>query len=156
MHEAKTAAELLDLIRVERLALEESMAELSDEELSTPGVAGHWSAKDILTHVTWWESQTLKKLRGERTAHDRLGGEDNDAVIDIVNNEVYLEYREQPAAEVRSVFRSNLARVTGTLAIYEEDFVRANLNFIAENTYRHYPEHAAQIREWAAREPARA
>ena len=156
MREATTAAELLDLIRSERSALEESVAVLSNQDLATPGPAGYWSAKDILVHVTWWEGQTLRKLHGERTAHDRLGGEDNYAVIDVVNNEVYVEYREQPAADVRAAFRSHLAQLTGALAAYDEDFVRANLDFIAENTYRHYQEHTVQIREWTARQPARA
>ena len=151
MQEQMSAAQLVDLIRGERAALEDSIASLSDERFAEPGVAGHWSAKDLVLHVAWWEQRTIEKLRGQKTAHDRLGGADNDRILDIVNDEAYRAYCDQPAAEARLAFRASLPSLTAFLVGLGEEAVRANRDFIADNTFRHYPEHAAQIREWAAR-----
>ena len=43
-------------------AFKESHAGLSDSQLTEPGVTGHWSVKDIIAHVTWWEEEALKHL----------------------------------------------------------------------------------------------
>ena len=43
-------------------ALKESYAGLSDAELLEPGVAGAWSVRDVIAHVTWWEEEALTHL----------------------------------------------------------------------------------------------
>jgi mycothiol maleylpyruvate isomerase-like protein len=148
MLEPVSTAQLLECIRAERSVLDESVAALAEERLSEPGVVGHWSVKDVLVHVTWWEQRTIEKLRGEHTAHDQLGGADNDQLLDIMNDEVYREHRDQPASAVKAAYCGSLAAISEALTSFPEDFVLANKDFIAENTYRHYPEHVAQIRIW--------
>jgi hypothetical protein len=39
-----------------------SYAGLSDAQMTTPGVTGDWSVKDLIAHVTWWEEESLKHL----------------------------------------------------------------------------------------------
>ncbi len=43
-------------------ALGESYAGLTEAEMTTPGVAGDWSVKDMLAHVATWEEEALKYL----------------------------------------------------------------------------------------------
>ena len=43
-------------------ALQDSFAGLSDEDLLKPGVTGHWSVRDLLSHVATWEEEALKAL----------------------------------------------------------------------------------------------
>ena len=43
-------------------ALKASYADLSDSELSEPGVTGAWSVRDIIAHVTGWEEEALTHL----------------------------------------------------------------------------------------------
>ena len=52
------------LARMERAwaALRESFSGLSDAQLTEPGVAGEWSVKDVLAHVTTWDEEALKYL----------------------------------------------------------------------------------------------
>jgi Mycothiol maleylpyruvate isomerase N-terminal domain len=145
MQEPTDKAQLLDRIRAERAALDDSVAGMADERLAEPGVAGHWSAKDILAHITWWEQRTIEKLRGESTPHDQLGGEDNDQKLDLVNDQAYREHRDRPASDVRAAFHASLQTIVEALAGLDEQSVLASLDFIADNTYRHYPEHVAQI-----------
>jgi hypothetical protein len=150
MQEPTSKAQLLERIRAGRAALHESFVSFADDRLGDPGVAGHWSVKDILAHVVWWEQQTLAKLGGAKTAHDQLGGEDKEAQIDRVNDSVYQEHRDRPAAEVKATYGASGLKLSETLNSLGEDVVLSNLEFIAENTYRHYPEHAAQIQAWQA------
>ena len=44
------------------VAFNKSYAGLSDSQLMEPGVSGTWSVRDILTHVTTWEEEVLKRL----------------------------------------------------------------------------------------------
>src|SRR5947199_10777383 len=43
-------------------AFQQSYAGLSDAELLEPGVAGAWSVRDVIAHVTWWEEEALTHL----------------------------------------------------------------------------------------------
>jgi hypothetical protein len=126
------------------------MASLRAEQLDVPGVAGHWSAKDILIHVAFWEEQTVAKLGGQPTAHDQLGGADNEAEIHDINDTVYRRCRSRSAPEVATAFEASGLRLLEALSGLDEVVVMSKLEFIAENTYRHYPEHAAQISAWPA------
>ncbi len=148
MQEPTTVERLVERIKVERAVLGASFANLPDARLDEPGVAGHWSVKDILVHVAWWERQTVAKLHGAATAHDLLGGADNDAQIDRINDRVYQEHRTVPVSQAKATFDETGMRLSSALTSLSEEAVLPKLEFIAENTYRHYPEHAKQIREW--------
>ncbi len=152
MEEPATREQLVKRIQAERAVLGSSFAGLTAAQLDVPGVAGHWSVKDVLVHVAWWEQETAAKLQGAVTAHDQLGGEDNEAQIDRVNDSVYRDHRTTPATQVAATFDAALMRLLQALSGLDDDAVLANLEFVAENTYRHYPEHAAQIGAWRARE----
>jgi hypothetical protein len=154
MQEPTTRDQLVERIRADRAALSASFAGLPEAQLDTSGAAGYWSVKDILVHVAWWEQQTLAKLGGAATAHDQLGGADNDAQIERVNDAVYREGRARSAGEVTAAFADSGSGLLEALTGLEEHVVLANLDFIAENTYRHYPEHAAQISAWRSGVPA--
>jgi len=54
--------QLLNKLEQAWAAFNESYAGLTDEQLTTPGVTGDWSVKDILAHVSWWEEEALKHL----------------------------------------------------------------------------------------------
>jgi hypothetical protein len=92
----------------------------------------------------------IEKLHGQATPHDQLGGEDNDQELDLVNDQAYREQRDRPASEIKAAFHASLQTIQDALAGIDEQTVLANLDFIADNTYRHYPEHVAQIRAWSA------
>ena len=46
-----------------REKLLDSFAGLSDEEMLLPGVAGDWSVRDILAHITAWDRATTEAFR---------------------------------------------------------------------------------------------
>ncbi len=54
--------QLLERLDTAWVALGESYAGLSEAQMTTPGVAGEWSVRDILAHVATWEEEALKYL----------------------------------------------------------------------------------------------
>ena len=54
--------QLLNKIDEAWAMLHQAYFDLSDTQMTEPGVTGDWSAKDILAHVTIWEEEALKYL----------------------------------------------------------------------------------------------
>src|SRR6185312_10802939 len=57
-----TREQLLARLEKAWTALKDSYVGLSDAQLTTPGVAGEWSVRDVLAHVTTWDEEALKYL----------------------------------------------------------------------------------------------
>lgn len=55
-------ADLLEKIRASRQALLETLEKVPDERRAEPGLAGGWSVKDTLVHLTYWEGQLVTLL----------------------------------------------------------------------------------------------
>ncbi len=144
------------LTRVEKAwhDFQASYAGLSEAEMLEPGVVGKWSVKDLIAHVTIWEAEALKHLptilaggRPPRYA-DAYGG------IDAFNAQTMQAARRLSLAQVLEnqahTHRQLLEYLEGVPeeAFARETRFRRRLRF---DTYRHYAEHAEQIRRWRAR-----
>jgi uncharacterized protein (TIGR03083 family) len=151
MQSPASKQQLLALVRSAWSTLDAGIAPLSDEQLSRPGVAGNWSVKDILAHVTWWQLRMLLKLNNEGEAF-ALPGEDHETTIQRINDEVYREHRDQSPAEIKAAFYASFQRVMQGLSGYAEEFLLAHVEDIAADTWDHYAEHAASIRDWVNRQ----
>ncbi len=83
--EPRTTAALLDRIQAAWSELEQTVATLSEAQLTTELDAQGWSAKDHLVHITTWEQSLLALLQGRdrRQAIGLEGGEHGE--IDDVN-----------------------------------------------------------------------
>ena len=55
MDAAPSKAEFLDTMRSERDRWEALLAEADETQMVEPGVAGDWSLKDLVAHVTAYE-----------------------------------------------------------------------------------------------------
>ena len=66
MDESMTKARLLDTMQAERVRWDGLIAQAGEERLTEPGVAGEWSVKDIIAHVTWAERETVGMLQAGR------------------------------------------------------------------------------------------
>ncbi|GIV96708.1 MAG: hypothetical protein KatS3mg057_1365 [Herpetosiphonaceae bacterium] len=148
---------LLRLIQEEYGRFNALLAELSEEEMIAPGVEDDWSVKDILVHLTNWQTYMITRvrtaLRGERPERRP------DADMDRINTAIYASHREQPLHEVRLAFHHSYQVVIETLeTLNDEDLAPGSrfrelmgepaLGHIAGNTFEHYREHGANIRAW--------
>lgn len=60
-------AELLRDLDEENKQWEAFLARVPESLMEQPGVAGHWSLKDVIAHITSWRRRTLQRLRSVAT-----------------------------------------------------------------------------------------
>ena len=154
--------QLLEWITTTRAELDAIIAPLSEEQMTAPGAEGELSIKDLLAHVSWWERRTLRALayaaRGE--APPKLAAEgEGESGVNQVNAETFAANRARTLDDVRAEYAQSGRDLLAALKGYseadlfdEEGFTRIlefpALYLIAGDTYMHYPDHVASIRDW--------
>jgi hypothetical protein len=135
-------------------AFKESYADLSESQLTEPGVTGHWSVKDLVAHVTWWEEEALQHLplilTGGRPPRYSIkyGG------IDAFNAQMTEQKRGLSLSDVlRQQEETHRRLIDYVQSAPEEQFTRETRfrRRLRLDTYSHYPKHAMAIRAWRAR-----
>lgn len=114
--------ELLAALEDSRAAIDDVLADLRPDALELPGVAGDWSVKDVLSHLTACEVDLLTNLglaqRGQKPGNTLL----DDAAVEAQNQAWYQKYRTRPLerviADYDGVHRQLLRKIT---ALTEKD-----------------------------------
>jgi hypothetical protein len=136
----------------ELLALTESswsrwnhaLEHVPSESLSTPGVCGIWSVKDLIGHIAVWDDVAVQKI-------GRLAGGEGPHADDDVHT---FNGRESSLRADRSVeeqfaeMRRNHERLLGALegaSRASDDDLAEVRQWIAADTWEHYDEHTAQV-----------
>ena len=145
--------QVLERLEREWNDFEESYAGLSDTELTTPGVTGAWSVRDIIALVTWWEEEALKHLPlirdgGRPPRYSvRYGG------IDAFNALMTEQRRDLSLADVLRRHGEVHERLIAYVRAAPEELFAGETRFrrrLRLDTYSHYPIHAKAIRAWRA------
>ncbi len=149
-----TKQQLLDKLEQAWAAFQASYAGLSEAQMTTPGVTGEWSVKDILAHVSGWEEESLKYLPlilagGQLPRYaDAYGG------IDAFNARMTELKRSLTLAEVLRGLDETHRRLVAYVQGSPEAQFATETRFrrrLRQDTYSHYPVHAQAIREWRER-----
>ena len=151
------SARLLDRIETAWAAFNASYAGLAGTDLVEPGVAGDWSVKDLLAHVTTWEAEALKYLPviiegGRPPRYVTYGG------LDAFNALMTEHKRGLSLAEVRQQLYATHQHLIAYLhsapaeQFAHETRARRRLRL---DTYGHYAVHTQMIQEWRERRNAR-
>jgi len=165
-----TKQQMLDLIRREHERLDETLGRLTPEEMTKPGLAGGpWSVKDTLAHITYWEKHPVRELeaakRGEHLPDSAwpLEGDlppDSDVEwFEIENQRVFEHYRNAPLTDVLADYRRSYTDMLDMLGSLDDaDFEEQSrfslalgesiVDCVVGNSYEHYQEHEALIRDW--------
>src|SRR5579875_1664108 len=156
-------ARLLDEINGGYTTLQTALALLNQEQMTTPGVTGDWSLKDILAHLAAWQRYLLIHLqaaiRNEEPADKGFTG---DGDTDTMNARFYEQNKVRPLDDVQADFRTTYRQVVDAVqALSDEDlfdpqrfaWMKGNALwvFVAGNTYEHYQEHLQSIQEWLSK-----
>ena len=131
-------------------ALGESYAGLTEAEMTTPGVAGDWSVKDMLAHVATWKEEALKYLPlvlagGRPPRYASYGG------IDAFNARMTETKRGMSLAEVQRHLEEIHHQLIAYLRRVPEEQFATETRFrhrLRLDTYSHYPLHASMIHAW--------
>ena len=157
--EPKTHAEVIELIRRERSALESTLSRLSETQMQQPFKENGWTVKDFLAHITAWEQRlvqwTRESLQGITPQRPAPGMTwDN---LDRLNEMTYLEARDRPLDEVQAEYRRSHEQVLKLVGeLTQEDlfdpqrFAWRNgdpmWHMVAANTWWHDREHNETIK----------
>jgi hypothetical protein len=137
---------------------EHMCAALSEAEMTTLGVEGEWSIKDVLCHLSAWEKYLLDRLgmvmTGQPPQYPVMNSWDD---VHRFNAQVFADSKDRSTASVVMEFRSLYRGVMTVLEAmsddqltqpYSYDFPEDNLDLlqlIRANTYEHYREHRIAI-----------
>ncbi|HEX6480382.1 MAG TPA: ClbS/DfsB family four-helix bundle protein [Ktedonobacteraceae bacterium] len=157
-------AQLLEEMSNGYITLENILAPLNRAQMTTPGVNGDWSIKDILAHLNAWQGYLVIRLQA--AARDEapavqgvISDEDEGNTVDRLNADFYEESKSRSLDEVLAEFRATYRQIVEAVqALSDEDlFERKRFSWTKGNalwelvpgdTYEHYQEHIGSIREW--------
>ena len=156
MSETMNKSKLLDAIRSERSQWEALLAQVNEAHMSERGVAGEWSLKDIIAHITWFEREMIVLLQKRALVGSELW-----QVSQAERNAAIFEENRQQSlqdvlAEAPQVYEQLIELVQ---ALTDEDVTDARRfaempsewqpwQVIAGNTYEHYRDHSSDVRAW--------
>lgn len=156
--------DLLEEITVERAALDEAIASLSQREMTRAGVTpGGWSVKDILAHVVDWQDRTLgwyeAGLKGEKPAVPGDGFTMRE--LPLLNQMIWRRHRRRSLKAVLEDYRKYHERMLELIdAVDEDDMVTLNRwswtgpswtlsDYIRAQTASHYRWARKHVRRWS-------
>lgn len=151
-------ADLIQRLETDWARLQQSLDGLSEEQLHAPGIVGEWSIKDILAHITAWQTSLIAAMfKAERGLNPEATGAG--ATVDELNAQWYRELKDRPFDQVWDDLDASYHQLLGRL----ENWSEADLfepkrfkwmkgqpfeRYLAGDSYEHYAEHAEQIEAW--------
>ena len=163
MEEQISRDKLLEEMRTKYAELEGMLEPLDETQMTTPGVYGEWSIKDVLAHLVSWQQRTLDRLyAAARNEEPTIPPISTDEEMNRLNEHFYQENKSRPLAEVLANFRSShLQMLEAVQALSDESLADpqrfawlkgdALWQLVAGNTYDHISEHIEPIRVWLSR-----
>jgi hypothetical protein len=146
-------SKLLDEARAE---WEQALSGVGHERMTEPGVAGNWTVKDVVAHVTWSVKETVGMMQAKALAGSDLWRLPEDER----NAAVYTANRDRPLDEVLAESEAAHARLTEIVQTTgEDDLLQAEWftdlpgdwppwRVIQVNVIDHYHHHARDVGEW--------
>ncbi len=147
--------DLLERVCAERAELAALWAGLSAEQMTRrPGPQPDRSVKDIIAHITWWESSMTnwvsRALTGEMLARTETPDE--------INARVFADNRDLPLNTVLAAFEGGFPPLESLLSRLTDDEINDAevcdirgmplLVFIVGNTFAHYADHVDDLRAY--------
>ena len=153
-----TKDELTGRIETEWSNLQASLDGLTEEQMLTPGVVDKWTIKDVLAHITAWQVRLITAMfKAEKgfTPDTTAGGQ----TVDQMNEMFYREMKDRTFEQVWDDLDSSYHQLLKRLDGWTDDMLfnpkkypwmkgGPFLEYVSGDSYEHYAEHAAQIREW--------
>ena len=150
---------LLAKVRAARSEWERTLAAVAPASAEEPGVAGDWSLKDIVAHVSWSDREIAPVFETRRMAGSALW----ELPLPERNAGMVAEARKKSAAVVFAEGQQAYERLLAALEALPEALLGDSGAFegmprewepwqlVPGTTYGHYPQHIPDIEAWLAR-----
>lgn len=151
---------LIEAVRNSRVAWDVLLAQVGEERMTTPGVTGNWSVKDVVAHLTAWERRPVAWLTAVRqSATPEPAPWPPNLSEEQTNAWIYEANRGRSLREILDESRRTHEELMKLLQMATEEELSDSRRFswlkgnpLAEslpgNTYAHYQEHSEMIRNW--------
>jgi len=148
--------QLLETLRRERADWEALLTQVDPAHMTRPGVAGAWSVKDVIAHVSWHEREMIGVLR----ARALVGSELWNLATDERNAAIFEANRERALDDVLTEAGQVFGELRAALEAWPEEDLSDPSRFrdmpgdwipwqlIAGNSFEHYQQHAPDLRAW--------
>lgn len=145
---------LVDDLTAARDEFMEALGAVDPDLMTTPGIVGDWSARELIAHVGYWAGHAVEAIQA---AEDNRAGQFAGAEppIDQVNATVARVARETDLATVRKREAASFEAFVERLGRLDPSLLEARLadgttleRGLREDGSDHYREHAAQLRAW--------
>ncbi len=159
MGTSHSKTQLLAELRQEQAAWEALLDEIGEAHMTQPEVAGGWSIKDIVAHLTGWRRRSVRRFQALLNHAPDFSPpwppelrED-----DEINAWIYEANRDRPLAEVLSESREVFQQLVDTLDAFPEEELqdlRRTLGLEEEQVsgrlfFAHFhEEHEPDMRAW--------
>jgi len=157
-----TKAELLDELQQENAQFEALLTAIGPTRMTQPEVAGGWSIKDIVAHLTGWRTRTVARFLAARSGDPvtpppwptELQDDDD------INAWIYAANRDRPLDEVLRDSRANFQQLVAAISALDEAELRDPSHFTwldgerfrGATFFEHFhEEHEPDMRAWLAR-----
>ena len=115
-------AQLLDDLKDEQAQWEALLGDIGEAHMTQPGVAGEWSIKDIVAHLTGWRRRTVGRfqaaMRHEPTPPPPWPPEL--PTDDEINAWMHASDRDRPLADVLAESRAVFQQLVDSLSAFPE------------------------------------
>lgn len=139
-------------IQREREAVHAALATIEPGSMTTPGLVGEWSGRELIAHLGYWAghaTEVIHLLETGRMEEDDLGGQ----TVDEVNETVARIARESPLASVQAREAASVEALIERLRTLDPSLLDVVLPDgatleagIREDASDHYREHAEELR----------
>ena len=140
--------QMLEKLAREWDALLETLGRVPEGALEAAGVAGEWSVKDVLGHITTWEEETIKAAEAGRSGLDLPSYGDTDEW----NEGDVIKRRSRPThatlVEMGAVHQRFMSWLEG---LPDDAFSDEGLaTTVDDESAEHYRDHRGDIERWLA------
>jgi hypothetical protein len=157
-----TKAQFLDELQQENAQFEALLTAIGPERMTLPEVAGGWSIKDIVAHLTGWRSRTVARLRAARHSEPAppTPWPAELQTDDEINAWIYAANRDRPLDSVLNDSRAAFQQLAEALNAFDEAELRdpARFGWPADEAIRgasffghFHDEHEPDMRAWLAK-----
>jgi hypothetical protein len=144
-----THENILKQIKEEWADLKAQLSKVPANRMDEGGVVGPWSVKDIVGHITTWERQAITAVSNYIAESDTaiLAWKDD---LDGFNLQAVDDTRSKTLDDLMTSLDQTHSELLAFVAGVPGDALSVDgvINRIQEDTFDHYAEHTASIRQW--------